>query len=237
MSQGRRITLFEIRYRSEVEASWATFFDMLGTPYEYEPHWCRMRDQGWTGKYLCDFYLPKVMGYGPKPGVWVEVKGPGGHYNEYYKQACLSYEKKQDVYVVQGDPADVFKRKRMTLIIPEVVMIGGKSPETHATNLESGQMIRKCFYCKKVSVNRFDVETCRSCGKCFNDFEFSTVAAGWASDRNDRTRFIGVGRHAEDKKYVLKQWNTERLKRAKREKEEDRRIEKWLKSGRMWDVG
>lgn len=58
-------------FRSRLEARWAVFFDALGIEWQYEP-------QGFEfdcGRYLPDFYLPRIIG--KSTGAWVEVKGSG----------------------------------------------------------------------------------------------------------------------------------------------------------------
>lgn len=57
-------------FRSRTEARWAVFFDELGVEWEYEV-------QGFEtshGRYLPDFYLPKLGVMGADPGTWFEVK-------------------------------------------------------------------------------------------------------------------------------------------------------------------
>lgn len=54
------------RFRSRLEARWATFLDYLGMPWEYEPQGYLVGEK--KRAYLPDFYLPKI-------GTWVEVKG------------------------------------------------------------------------------------------------------------------------------------------------------------------
>ena len=52
------------RFRSRTEARWATFFDAVGLPYEYEPEGFTL-DEG--TKYLPDFWLTSLK-------LWVEIK-------------------------------------------------------------------------------------------------------------------------------------------------------------------
>lgn len=55
-----------VQFRSQLEARWAVFFDMLGWDWDYEPcHYPVGPNLG----YLPDFYLPRF-------GLWVEGKGP-----------------------------------------------------------------------------------------------------------------------------------------------------------------
>lgn len=52
------------KFRSRLEARWAVFFDTLGIEWEYEKEGF---DLGEAGKYLPDFWLPKL-------DCWVEIK-------------------------------------------------------------------------------------------------------------------------------------------------------------------
>ena len=53
------------RFRSRLEARWATLFDTLGIKYDYEPEGFVLSDGTY---YLPDFYLPESRS-------WFEVKG------------------------------------------------------------------------------------------------------------------------------------------------------------------
>ena len=52
-------------FRSRLEARYAVMFDALGLEWEYEPEGF---DLGELGRYLPDFFLPKL-------NVWIEIKG------------------------------------------------------------------------------------------------------------------------------------------------------------------
>lgn len=52
------------RFRSRLEARWATFFQTLGIEWQYEPEGFEAED---GSRYLPDFYLPRNR-------LWVEVK-------------------------------------------------------------------------------------------------------------------------------------------------------------------
>src|SRR5664279_4453522 len=60
------VTYHGVKFRSTLEADWATTFDMLGWHWEYEPIALNL-GQGFN--YLCDFRLPQQR-------VWCEAKGP-----------------------------------------------------------------------------------------------------------------------------------------------------------------
>jgi len=63
------------RFRSQLEARWATFFNVLGVKYEYEKEGYRLRN---GTLYLPDFWLPNVtLRFDLTPGIWIEIKGQG----------------------------------------------------------------------------------------------------------------------------------------------------------------
>jgi hypothetical protein len=81
-------------FRSRLEARWAVFFNHLDIAYEYEP-------EGYTKdgiKYLPDFYLPQVHGY----GVYVEIKPSAPSQEEKDKAQMLCEVTKKYVYVFSG---------------------------------------------------------------------------------------------------------------------------------------
>lgn len=53
-----------ILFRSQLEASWAAFFDSRGIAYEYEEYWFEFDD---GERYCPDFWLPEIE-------AWAEVK-------------------------------------------------------------------------------------------------------------------------------------------------------------------
>lgn len=78
------------RFRSRLEARWATFFEELGIPWEYEKEGFDI-DGEW---YLPDFYLPSISLRGNlnNLGVWIEIKPidhthSKGFTDKYYKLA------------------------------------------------------------------------------------------------------------------------------------------------------
>lgn len=65
------------RFRSRLEARWATFFDALGIKWVYEPEGFELAD---GTRYLPDFHL---HGFDNKQrGLWVEVKHEGGDFHK-----------------------------------------------------------------------------------------------------------------------------------------------------------
>lgn len=55
------------RFRSRLEARWATFFSSMGIDWGYEPEGFEMEWEGEVLRYLPDFWLPQVR-------TWAEVK-------------------------------------------------------------------------------------------------------------------------------------------------------------------
>lgn len=68
-----------VRFRSRLEARWATFLDALRIPWEYEPETFEVPDwrTGQAAGYLPDFYLPTL-------GCYVECKGTLDDVSEDY---------------------------------------------------------------------------------------------------------------------------------------------------------
>lgn len=79
------------RFRSRIEAKWATFFNALGIKYEYEKE---TYDLGKT-LYLPDFWLPEH-------GCWVEVKGAFPSPGDVEKAALLADETETGVFIFFG---------------------------------------------------------------------------------------------------------------------------------------
>lgn len=92
----RRINAIEThyngyRFRSRLEARWATFLDALEIPYEYEPEGFQ-DGQTW---YLPDFWLPQQQ-------CWIEVKPTEPE--DYKKQCMLADGTGFPVYTLIGTP-------------------------------------------------------------------------------------------------------------------------------------
>lgn len=88
---------FGHRFRSRLEARWATFFEALGIEYEYEHEGFRFED---GTQYLPDFYLPEQK-------AWFEVKGGEISDKDAHKVTQLAFESapdRQEVYVFGDIP-------------------------------------------------------------------------------------------------------------------------------------
>lgn len=85
------------RFRSRLEARWATFFETLEEPYEYEKEGFDLGKHGW---YLPDFWLPKSR-------LWVEIKPeiPHPSSDEFRKASALS-EYQWPVCIVSLPPGE-----------------------------------------------------------------------------------------------------------------------------------
>jgi hypothetical protein len=81
-----------ILFRSQVEARWAIFFNVLEINYEYEK---RRFDLGDRVRYLPDFWLPYQL-------CWVEVKGALPTTKERDKARRLACHTRFNVYIFYG---------------------------------------------------------------------------------------------------------------------------------------
>lgn len=79
------------RFRSRLEARWATFYDTLGIKYEYEKEGYDL-DGTW---YLPDFWLPEQE-------CWVEIKGQEPTNEELQKAKLLQTKSGKPVYILAG---------------------------------------------------------------------------------------------------------------------------------------
>ncbi len=80
------------RFRSRIEARWATFYDSLGIEWEYEKEGY---DLGNGILYLPDFYIPHL-------DCFIEIKGEYPGQKDQDKISILAQESKKNVYVFTG---------------------------------------------------------------------------------------------------------------------------------------
>ena len=80
------------RFRSRLEARWATFFDALSLEYRYEPEGYALENV----PYLPDFYLPQQ-------NCFLEIKGQQPNQEEKEKARLLALYTGKDVYILFGD--------------------------------------------------------------------------------------------------------------------------------------
>ena len=77
-----------IKFRSKMEAYWASYWDCLGIKWDYEPaafdvQTSKLDFGDYKGTYLPDFFLENAHGYyTDSPGLWVEVKNPAAYAKE-----------------------------------------------------------------------------------------------------------------------------------------------------------
>ena len=90
------------RFRSRLEARWATFFNYLHIPYQYEKEGFEWSN---IGRYLPDFFLSTIGSRGPG-SVWVEVKPPEYVVTPYDNQRyeSLVVETKHTLLLARGLP-------------------------------------------------------------------------------------------------------------------------------------
>lgn len=80
------------RFRSRLEARWATFFDTLGIKYEYEKEGFDLEGT-W---YLPDFWLSER-------NIWVEIKGQEPTEEEQHKAEKLAHYTDKATYIISGN--------------------------------------------------------------------------------------------------------------------------------------
>lgn len=96
---GRKTWMFNVEFRSQLEAQWATFFTLLGIRWEYEQHKVNTRHGG----YIPDFHLPDLHG-----GLICEVKPHGREEEDFnvteekLSDACVALKKSGTV--LRGSP-------------------------------------------------------------------------------------------------------------------------------------
>lgn len=79
------------RFRSRIEARWASFFDALGIPWEYEKEGYSLR----AGYYLPDFWMPAQ-------DCWIEIKGSKPSDTEIALASNLCAATHKHVYLFHG---------------------------------------------------------------------------------------------------------------------------------------
>lgn len=86
-------TYHGFKFRSRIEARWATFLDNLEIPYSYETEGYDL-DGTW---YLPDFWLPQQE-------CFIEIKGQEPTPEEIKKAKLLSLKSSKRVFIAQGAP-------------------------------------------------------------------------------------------------------------------------------------
>lgn len=78
-------------FRSRLEARWATFYNSLRVPFEYEKEGFNL----WGNSYLPDFWLPEQQ-------AWVEIKGERPSELERFKAGQLATMTGKRVFIFHG---------------------------------------------------------------------------------------------------------------------------------------
>lgn len=100
-----------ILFRSRTEARWAVFFDEIGYEWEYEKEGFELP----SGRYLPDFYFPKLQTY-------LEVKGQD--FTEREIQKCVELSADYMVILLDGPPKlKVYKMYEKTEEMCPVVFV------------------------------------------------------------------------------------------------------------------
>jgi hypothetical protein len=131
------------RFRSRLEARWATFFNAAGIPYEYEPEGY---DLGKV-KYLPDFYLPEQK-------CFVEVKGQKPIEEEIEKAELLAEQSHTDVHIFYGEieiPGPVFSAtKTVSQIITRI------DDKDEVSYLEGEMGWAQCPWCLALDITQWN---------------------------------------------------------------------------------
>jgi hypothetical protein len=134
------------KYKSELEAKWARFFDILLIKFEYEP---KDIDLPGIGIYRCDFRLPDQ-------DCWVEIKGERPKKQEIDKALGLAIKDQHPVLMFCGD---IHPMIRAHMAYPFVPRLKDRwSPDSFTW----AQCI-KCGYIDLIECEAAYPPRCRSC--------------------------------------------------------------------------
>lgn len=98
MIRAKEIKYNNILFRSQLEARWAVFFDLLKIDYEYEPEWDEVECNGFRVRYKPDFYLPRI-------DLWIEIKGKKlEELTNSEVMKIVGWGKFEDVLILSGPP-------------------------------------------------------------------------------------------------------------------------------------
>lgn len=138
-----------IKFRSRLEARWATFLDAIGADWQYEP-------QGYTAggvSYLPDFWLPEVASRGVRSGLFLEIKPCVPTEAEQIKARMLALGSGKPVVIAAREPK-----------LPEREHLFEFVANERGTWDDEGLHFAKCADCGQVNVGYFVRD--RQCGTC-----------------------------------------------------------------------
>lgn len=138
-----------IKFRSRLEARWATFLDAIGADWQYEP-------QGYTAggvSYLPDFWLPEVASRGVRGGLFLEVKPCAPTEAEQIKARMLALGSGRPVVIAARAP-----------LLPDREHLLEYVANERGTWDDDGLHFAKCADCGQVNVGYFVRD--RQCGTC-----------------------------------------------------------------------
>lgn len=90
-----------IRFKSKLEARWAKFFDLIDTPWQYEPRTFYLPS---AGVYTPDFRLGDKCWLEIKPKVWAWESDESVQIPAMKKMAELCHVTKEDAIICYGPP-------------------------------------------------------------------------------------------------------------------------------------
>jgi len=144
-----------VRFRSRLEAQYATFFDAIGTVWQYEP-------EGYISgstKYLPDFWLPDVASRGKPGGVYFEVKPGSPLEGEIHKARMVSWGAKKPVVIAVASPM-AGRHESMH------EYVGGDNPWE-----DDGLSFGRCDDCRRVSIDFYASFRSKPCTCALGEFD------------------------------------------------------------------
>ena len=133
-------------FRSRLEARWATFFDVMGIKYEYEPEGFKTK----CGYYLPDFRVMTRFGY----PIWYEVKPRGFVSCDRFD----SFRESNNAEMLCGDPFNVLYDDKSSVFCPRCFCL---SKDNSLYRLNSKYCdLNDMFMCDKDEIFRFYCWSC-----------------------------------------------------------------------------
>ncbi len=163
-----------IKFRSRLEARWASFLDEIGAEWHYEP-------QGYVVggvPYLPDFWLPHTASRGKLGGLFIEIKPAAPNDHERIKAKALAASSGLPVIVVAESPRLPYHERLQEFVSNE-----------RGDWEDDGLSFGKCADCGQINVGFYVRDRqCKTCGIGLADpYEPSLMAA--RNSFNERARW------------------------------------------------
>lgn len=163
-----------IKFRSRIEARWATFFDAIGLDWEYEP-----QGYNFDGRnYLPDFWLPNALSRSVATGLFFEVKGTKPTDEEEAKARGLAFGSGKPVVIAVNGPRE-----------PDNEVIFEYVADARGTWDDDGLMFAKCSDCGAVDIGFYarSERQCRCIFGVLDTYEQTLMTA--RQEFNERARW------------------------------------------------